>query len=398
MNKIIKLFISTTFAFLLFVTVAEAATPTVYFFRGEGCPHCAEEEEFFEQLAERRPDIEVKDFEVWYNRKNVDILKEVSEALDTNVTGVPFTVIGDKHFTGYNNHETSGKLIETLIEECEIRGDECPDIVGSILEESNKPRAPVIKNPSLPESIHLPLVGEVNPQTSSLAFLTIVIGGLDGFNPCAMWVLVLLISLLLGMKDRKRMWILGLTFIAASAFVYFVFMVAWLNFLLFLGFVLWVRVAIGMLALGGGAFNLREWWRNKTGVCNVTDEEGRGKILERARKVVREKSLWLALIGIIALAFSVNLIELVCSAGLPAVYTQILTLSDLNALQYYLYLLLYIFVFMLDDIIIFSLAMFTFKVSGLSTKYTHYSNLVGGILMVVLGILLIFFPSVLMFG
>jgi hypothetical protein len=106
----------------------------------------------------------------------------------------------------------------------------------------------------------------------------------------------------------------------------------------------------------------------------------------------------LALGGIIVLAFLVNLVELVCSAGLPAIYTQILALNNLANWQYYFYIFLYVFFFMVDDLLIFIVAMVTLKMTGLSTRYARYSHLIGGILMIIIGILLIFKPEWLMFG
>jgi len=213
-----------------------------------------------------------------------------------------------------------------------------------------------------------------------------------------MWTLLFLISLLLGFKDRKKMWLLGGTFIFTSAFVYFLFMAAWLKLILFLGFVVWVRIAIGVVALAGGGYSFKKGLTNKDGGCEVTSSTKRQRTFQRLRELVQRKNIFLALVGIATLAFAVNLVELICSAGLPAVYTQVLALNHLAAWQYYGYLLLYIFFFMLDDIIIFTIAMITLQLTGISTKYSRYSNLIGGVLMVVIGLLLIFKPHWLMFG
>ncbi len=231
-----------------------------------------------------------------------------------------------------------------------------------------------------------------------LPLLSVVIGFLDGFNPCAMWTLLFLITLLLGMKDKKRMWILGITFIVASAFVYFLFLSAWLNFFLVLGFVFWIRIAIGLVAIGAGIYNLREYYLNKNAVCKVTQGEKRKKTFDKLKGITQEKRFLLAFFGIILLAFAVNLVELVCSAGLPAVYTQILSLNALPTWQYYLYILIYIFFFMLDDLFIFAIAMVTLHTVGIQTKYARFSQLIGGILMLIIGILLLFKPELLMFG
>ena len=161
---------------------------------------------------------------------------------------------------------------------------------------------------------------------------------------------------------------------------------------------MWVRVAIGLLALVGGGYNLREYFTNKTGGCKVTGNEKRRKVFEDLKKITHRQELWIAVSGIILLAFAVNLVELVCSAGLPAIYVQILTLTGLPTWQYYAYLLLYIFFFMLDDLFVFFIAMKTLQMTGITTKYSRISHLVGGTIMILVGILLIFKPEVLMFG
>jgi len=212
-----------------------------------------------------------------------------------------------------------------------------------------------------------------------------------------MWTLLFLISLLLGMQDRRRMWILGSSFIITSALVYFLFLSAWLNLFLFLGVVTWVRWIIALVALGSGTYYLYDYCRNQSG-CSVMGDEKRQAVFNKLKEITQKKQFFLALGGIILLAIAVNLVELVCSAGLPAVYTQVLSLSNLASWQYYLYLALYILVFMLDDLFIFFTAMLTLKAVGIESKYSRLSHLIGGILMVIIGTLLLFKPSWLMFG
>ncbi len=248
------------------------------------------------------------------------------------------------------------------------------------------------------QSLTLPILGTIQTANFSLPVLSIVIGLIDGFNPCAMWTLLFLISLLLGMKDKKRMWTLGITFIIASAFVYFLFLSAWLNFFLILGFVFWVRIVIGLVALGIGMYNLRDYHVNKEGGCKVTDNKKRKETFDKLKGITHEKIFILALGGIILLAFAVNLVELVCSAGLPAIYTQILSISNLSPGQYYSYILIYIFFFMIDDLVVFTIAMITLHTVGIQSKYARFSRLIGGILMLIIGALLLFKPELLMFG
>ncbi len=372
-------------------TALEQKTVNVYIFWAEGCPHCEGEIEFLQTIEQKYSDLNLVLLEVTNNKENIDLFIKVGEKLGADVGGVPFTAIGENYVKGWLNESTTGKQIEDAINYA--RDNNSKDVVSEINSDQN-----IIDPNKNVGAITLPIFGKIDPKNISLPVLTIMIAFLDGFNPCAMWVLLFLISLLLGIKDKKKMWLFGITFLLASALVYFLFMAAWLNLFMFLGFILWVRILIGIVAIGAGAYNLKDFFTNKEGGCKVTGGEKRKKVFDQLRKIIQEKSFFLALIGLIVLAFAVNLVELVCSAGLPAIYTQILVLTNLPLWQYYAYLALYIFVFMLDDLIIFILAMKTLELSGVSSKYSRYSHLVGGALMLVIGIILILKPELLMFG
>lgn len=191
---------------------------------------------------------------------------------------------------------------------------------------------------------------------------------------------------------------MGGAFILASGLVYLLFLGAWLNLFLFLGLVLWVRILVGVFALGAGAYHLRDFFKNRDGGCETAADEKRQKVFERLKKATQGRNLWLALGGIMALAVAVNLVELVCSAGLPAIYTQILALSELPRWQYYLYLVLYILIFMADDLLVFFIAMTTLRAVGIESKYARWSRLLGGTLMLLIGVLLLFKPEWLSFS
>lgn len=402
------------FVFLFSVNISSASNNlNIYFFWGNGCPHCAKQEEYLNVLKKDYSNISIYDFEIYENSNNILLLQKISQKLDIRVDGVPFTIIGNKQYVGFSEYSTP-KELKNRIEYC--LNNKCLDSVAEIVglenpdsknQEIIKQDDPIVSNnlneqteqqEKYEKDITFPFIGKINPSSFSLPVLTIIMGGLDGFNPCAMWTLLFLISLLLGMQDKKRMWILGAAFIVVSASVYFLFMAAWLNLILFLGFIIWLRIIIGLIALLGGSYNLKEFFINKNTGCKVTNNEKRQKIFDKIKNITQLHSFWLALGGIIILAFAVNLVELICSAGLPAVYTQILVLSNLTKWQYYLYIALYIFIFMLDDLFIFFTAMITLQITGITTKYTRLSKLVGGLLMLAIGLLLIFKPELLMFG
>jgi thiol-disulfide isomerase/thioredoxin len=371
--------------------LAEEKQTDLYFFNANGCPHCKKEKIFLDSLKDKYPGLLIHEYKVTGSRENVELLQMIGKKLGVDVSGVPFTVIGEHYFTGYLNDETTGKEIEEAVR-CAVETG-CSDVVKDLI----KPATAEGKR-SIPEKIKIPVLGEIETKNLSLPALTFVIALVDGFNPCAMWVLLFLISLLLGMKDRKKMWILGTAFIISSAFMYFLFLSAWLNLFLFLGFVVWVRILIGSVSLAVGGYQVRDFFVNKYGGCKVTGGEKRKRIFEWLREITQKKDFLIALAGIILLAFAVNLVELVCSAGLPAIFTQILALNNLPAWQYYLYLVLYILVFMLDDLFVFFVAMTTLKAVGVESKYARYSHLIGGAIVFLIGIFMLFKPEVLMFG
>jgi len=379
----------------------------VYLFYGDGCPHCKKEEKYLHLYEEKYADLNIHRFEVYYNDENMRLFGRIAEDMGADVSGIPFLIIGDEYIVGFDETLTPAR-IQNRIEECLER--KCPDPASKILFEHSSDML-TDKTGSLAEDemeqpgkgerqriITLPLLGDIDVHTSSLPMLTVVMGFLDGFNPCAMWALIFLISLLLGMEDRKRMWLLGTAFIAASAFVYFLFMAAWLNLILLFGLVFWIRLGIGILAIVSGGFSVRDALTARSLECALAGGEERRAFRDKLKNVISQNSMILSLCGIIVLAFMVNLIEIVCSAGFPAIYTQVLSLSQLPTWQYYSYILLYILFFMLDDMFVFVAAMLTFEITGMTTKYVRIARLLGGLLMLLIGMLLIFKPQWLMFG
>ena len=414
MRRFIKVFLPFLFLFFFLPQAQAMDNINLYFFYGDGCPHCHEEARFLDKLEKEASNIKIHRYEVWNNRNNAKFLTKLAKDLDLDISGVPVLIVGDKTIVGYYNDKITGEQIKALIDEYANYG--CEDIVAPFLgwndsqcvhgcdagdeeclhncgcEADN-----VLATKETPDTLNIPLIGSVSIKNFSLPTLTFLIAAVDGFNPCAMWVLLFLISLLLGMENKKRMWILGSGFIITSGAVYFLFLSAWLNLFLFLGFVLWIRLAIGAVALFSGGYHLREAYKHREG-CPVAEKEKRQRVFRRIRKIISEQKFYLALSGIILLAVAVNLVELVCSAGLPAVYTGVLAFADLSPWQHYSYLLFYIFIFMLDDLLIFFIAMTTLKMKAVGGRFSKWSGWIGGTIMVIIGLLLLFKPGWLMFG
>jgi len=369
----------------------------LYFFYGDGCPNCAKEEVFLEDIQIRYPQIKIESFEVFGNKDNAKLLSKLFEICnESGQIRVPATFIGDKVVIGYLNEETTGVRVESMIKECLENG--CQDPIEK-LEQCECQKEEAEKD----QIIQLPIIGLTNLSKMSLPVLTITLGALDGLNPCAMWVLLFLIVLLLNTHSRKRMLLIGGSFIITSGIVYYLLLSAWLNLFLAISYVTLTRTLIGIFAICVGIWQIKNFINFKSGVCKVTDGNGLGSKMkkgleDRSKKLVNAPLTFGILISIIILAFGVNLVEFFCSAGLPAIYTRILTLNNLSPSSYYLYLLLYSFIFMLDDLVIFLIAFITLSKIGFTQKYNYWTTLIGGLLIFIIGILLIFRPELLMFG
>ena len=374
----------------------------LYFFHGDGCPHCAEEEKFLAKIEKKYSYVKIIRYEVWKNKSNALLMDRVGNRYDVATSSVPLTVISGTAFSGYS--ESIGIRIERTIKYYKDNPKENVNYVSQIKngtfdeDEIKDSFSEADKKTDESTKIKLPLLGKINLKDFSLPTAATLIGLVDGFNPCAMWVLLFLISMLLGMKDRKRMWILGLAFLLSSALVYMAIMLSWFNIVVNVMASVIFRNIISVIAIVGAIINLRAFFKSNDSGCEVVDDKKRKKVISKIKDFTKEKSLFIALGGVIFLAISVNVIELACSAGLPLVFTQLLAINNVSSFESFIYTLIYIFFFLIDDIIIFLIAMSTTKVHAISTKYNKYSHLIGGILMLIIGILLLVKPEWLMFN
>lgn len=393
--------------FILLPTMVKADTKEIdiHLFYSSTCPHCSKEKEFLNELVKDDPSIKVHLYQIngKENLENSELLEKVQKLIDGETPYIPYTVIGKEYRVGFN--DATKVEIESIIKAYKEEG--YIDIVGGIIkgEITEENISEYLANSDveiqMPEDVPIKIFGkEISLKGLSLPIIAILIGLVDGFNPCAMWILLFLIGMLLGMKDRKKMWYLGSLFIVTSAGVYLLFMLAWLNIIKDFVAVRPIQIIIAIVALLGATFNLRSYIKEQTkdNGCQIVDDKKRKKIFAKIKKFTSEKSLLLASVGIITLAVSVNIVELACSAGLPALFTNILAINKVSMTMSNFYILLYILFFMLDDLIVFIVAMITLKVTGITTKYTKYTHLIGGIIMLLIGLLLIFKPEWIMFN
>ncbi len=373
------------------------ATVEVVLFWEPGCPFCRKAKTFLNQARQSRPWLDIAFLDVTANSDNLRLFEHANELFSIAPAGVPLVVVGERFILGFDTADKAGAEILQAAEGCRARG--CMTL-AQLVERGSKPQpAPTTASRKpIPEKIEIPLVGTISIASLSLPALTIVLAAIDGFNPCAMWVLIFLVGLLVGVQDRVRMWLLGGVFLLTSGIVYYGFLAAWLNVFLVLGAIVWIRLAVGLIALASGAYYLHAFATDAASECRVTNLSQRQRIMSALRESVSEKRFLVAVAGIVILAAAVNLIELFCSAGIPAVYTDVLAMNNLPWWQYYLYLLLYVSVFMADDAAIFVTAMVTLNATSMTNRYLRWSHLLGGLGMIAIGFMLLFAPEWLAFS
>ena len=374
---------------------AKSDKMNIYLFYGEECPHCHALLEFLDPYVKNNDNLTLYKYEVWHNEKNAKLYGEIHDLLKDNSNSIPYLIIGNKIITGFNEEKTPDTIKNTISFYSHVEYRDTVGIYLGLVEDNGEEEVEYKET-----EIDIPIIGRKNIKDVSILLSTVVIGLVDGFNPCAMWILLFLISMLLGLKDKKRRLILGITFLFASALVYFLFLVSWLNLAVFLDKITYVRVAIASIAMIFGTVSVVQFFKSlsKDDGCEVVNTNNRKRIITSIKKIVKEKSFALALLGVVLLAFSVNIIELLCSLGLPVMFSEILTINEVSTSMKIIYSIIYVFFFLIDDIIIFVIAMKTLEIKAISNKYAKYSHLIGGIIMLVIGFLMVYKPEWLMFN
>lgn len=393
-----KKFLKTILIILLFIPFmikAEEKQVNMYLFYGNGCPHCRDLEKYLNSYIKEKDNVKLYKYEVWYNEENANKLKDVVDITKVQLKGVPYLVIGNIAITGYSENDTPERIRNAVNYYENIKYEDKVGIYLGLVEKEDikyDDKEEVINNPDVSSNMKKII------NNSPLIISTIVIALVDGFNPCAMWILLFLISMLIGMKDKKRKWILGIVFLVASGFVYFLFLISILNLVTFLDKIVIIRIIISLLAIIMGFASVIKFVDslNKDDGCTVVKGSKRKKIINSIKRIIKEKSFIVAVLGIILLAFSVNIIELLCSLGLPVVFTELLTINKITGAQRIIYSIIYVLVFLLDDILVFIISMKTLELKAVSNKFGKYAHLVGGIIMILIGFLMAYKPEWLM--
>ncbi len=350
----------------LVVSVGQAVEPaTLQVFVRDGCPHCAEAKKYLPGITAQRPHLNIVYRSLDQEPEARTELISLSQQAGFWPPGVPTFVLHGKVFVGFDTAEKSGPPLLAFID----------DAI------------------TVSRTIDGGWLGEISVQRLGLPLFTLAIGLLDGFNPCATWVLLFLLSFLIRLRSRRRMiWVAG-TFVVVSGAVYYAFMAAWLNVFLIMGMSNPVRWTLAGLAFLVGVVNVKDFFAFKLGFSFSIPESAKPGIYARMRHLIQTQDLAASLISVTILAVLVNMIELLCTAGLPAIYTAVLTQQGLTSGEYYVYLLFYILAYMADDSLMVGIAVITLASQKLTEQSGRWLKLISGSVMLALALLMFFKPE-----
>jgi len=375
-------------------TAARAADPNrIELFVREGCPHCAQAEEFMARLGGERPELAIVVRDVTKDASALARLQELAQATGAGAARVPATYVNGQLILGYSAEASTDKLIRSALAGGRVTSGAPTDASSCEAEDSLScgPGASAGAGAAAPEeAFSVTLFGHtVTLDDVGLPAFTLAMGLLDGFNPCSMWVLLLMISLLAPLNDRKRMLAIAGTFVLVEGISYFAMMAAWLNLFMFIGLSRASQVVIALIAIFAGAINVKDFFAFGRGISLSIPASARPMIYNRMRGILHAPTYTVAIVGTIVLALLVQVVEFMCTSGFPALFTRILTLQQLDTAAYYGYLLLYISAYMLDDVIVLGIGVTLLSRHRLQEKEGRVLKLIAGVVMIGLGIYLL---------
>lgn len=367
----------------------------LYFFWSSRCPHCLDARPFVESLPDAYPWVRVHSLEILEHPENVQRLVELARTVGFEPGSVPIFVWCARHATGYAGPEATGRFLLDGLADCYRQR------YGPLPGEAGDPGVPGEKSgeaggrvEKLPR-IEVPWLGSLDPGEYALPLMAVLMGALDAFNPCAFFVLLFLLSLLVNSRSRPRMLLIGGLYVTVSGLVYFSFMAAWLNLFQLLEGVKTITVVAGLIAVVIGLLNIKDYFWLRRGVTVSLSGNQRSRLFQRMRSLLATDRLPALVLGTLALAVAANSYELLCTIGLPMVFTRILTLEQLPTLQYYGYLALYNLVYVLPLAAIVGLFAATMGRHKLSESGGRFLKLLSGCMMGSLGLVLLTAPEVL---
>ncbi len=374
---------------------ADAQSSTIEYFGREGCPYCAKAEAFLAELSKEQPQLRIVKRDVQKEPAAMDRLAQLVQENKAGMARVPAIFAGGQLFIGFSEEVRTDKLIRGALAGQRAATTSVGEASACDAEESlscpSSGHANVGAAPPTPapQNFELNLFGRtITLDDVGLPAFSLAMGFLDGFNPCSMWVLLLMISILAPLNDRRRMLAIAGTFVLVQGIAYFIFMAAWLNLFLLIGMSRGSQLVIAAIALIAGFINVKDFFAFGRGVSLSIPERAKPGIYQRMRGLLHAPTLTAAIVGAIVLAVLVQVVEFLCTSGFPALFTRILTLRELETSAYYGYMLLYIAAYMIDDVIVLGTGVILLSRHRLQENEGRWLKLVSGLVMIGLGVYL----------
>jgi glutaredoxin len=360
----------------------------LHIFMRPGCPQCGSIEPFVESVAERMG-VALRFHDV-SEEAGEELYLVFKRAYGIEHAGHPVLFMGDKFLLGKTAIREN---LEAVLRECLAdSGCICP---------LDKVRA---STPSIPGSgditpedaiiLDIPFFGRVDVSSMPIYSSTMLIAFADGFNPCSLWLISFLMGIVLYTGSRKKVFIVGITFLLVTAAAYGVFLVGALNVFSYIGQIFWIRLLVGVIAVVFAAVNIKDYFWYKKGLSFTISDSHKPGLIKKIRGIMHPNKSLLGMVGAtILLALGVVLVELPCTAGFPITWSNLVAQSGVDGSEYGLLVTIYMLIYLAIEIIIFSTIILTMKVSKFQEKQGRILKLVGGCIMLLLGISMIFLPA-----
>ncbi len=359
-------------------------------FWGENCPHCLDQKPFLSELEARYPQLQIRQHEVWRNRFNREFFQLTAREHGIEAGSVPAVFVDGKVFLG--DAPFIRKQIEEAVRSYLNRKQQLDDRVSETLApESETNREPLTNSAT---TIAVPWLGTIDLIQQPLVFSTFLIAFVDGFNPCSLWVLTLLLGMVIHSGSRQRMLLVGLVFLFTTATLYGAFVAGVFKVLSYVAYIAWVQWLVALFALLFGLVNIKDYFWFKKGISFTISDKHKPGIYQSIRGLLNPERKGFALAGAtFVMAAGISLVELPCTAGFPVIWSQLVRAQQVSSMEFFGLLLIYLFIYLSIEIVIFLTALITLKRQQFEQKHGQTLKLIGGMIMVALGIVMIVDPN-----
>lgn len=335
-------------------------------FWGDGCPHCAAEKEWLATITDDYPRLTVTQYEVWYDEGNRQLFIETAEEMGFEPSGVPTTIVGEQVWVGFS--------------------DSIALQIRAVLDAATAGQQPSGTGGTGPSSrIDVPFVGGVDLADRSLAVSTVIIGFVDGVNPCSLWVISVLLTIVVRTGSRRRVLAIGSVFLAVTAGMYALYMVGLYSVMGVIAHLGAIQLGVALVAAVFGVVSVKDYFAFRKGLSFSLPESSKPGIYRRIREASGHQNLFAAIGATALLAVGVSLLETPCTAGFPVLWTGMLAANDVGAVEASGLFVLYMVPFLLDELLVFGIVVATMRAMRMQERHGQLLKLVAGTTMLALG-------------